>query len=234
MKSLRQVLGTLTLIIDTRANSHRFCANPDVVLYVGNPAMAFHVEIDVVCDISPVLNAAFTGGYRETVEKTMNFPEENVDDFYRFINWTYIGRYQLSGFEADGTAPDRIMELAKLYTLADRYDVVRLKHNIIDRIYEIGQCSPPDYAPPHDVIRYVYENSTRLSCFRKLMVAWYHKVRDREHSASDLQLIKEIRELPTEMDIEARSRGLINPFLRDRRVFYEDVQRSWNPNPYLA
>lgn len=188
---------------------------------------AFHVELDVLCDISLVLRAAFTGGYKESQEKSMRLPEEDVTDFERFMQWTYLGRYQLSGFEAHGTADQRIMELARLYTVADRFDVIKLKHHIIDRVYEIGQVGGTDSAPPHEVIRYMYENSTRLSFFRKLMAAWYLNTRRISSmlSSRNLMLENEIPDLQADVAREAGTRGVMNPFLRDRRVFYEDVFR---------
>lgn len=209
-------------------SSVRFCTNPDVVLYVGEPATAFHVEMEAICEVSPVLKAAFTGNFRESQEKKMNLPEEDIVNFGRFIQWTYTGSYPLAAFEADGTAEDRIMELAELYVLADRYDVATLKHHIIDRMYEIGQCSDPIAGPPHSIIRYVYDNSTRLSGFRKLLAAWYLNTRRLEFKFSDRGrlLEAEIPELQTEVALEAGVRGTDNPFLRDRRVFYEPNRMS--------
>lgn len=226
MNAVRQVPGVLTLTIDAKANQHRFCAHPDVVLYVGEPAMAFHVELDVICEVSPVLKAAFTGGFRESQDLIMRFPEEDVFDFDRFLRWTYLGSYPLSGFQTDGTAEERLMELAKLYVLADRYDVVKLKHHIIDRVYEIGQCTDVCTGPSYRVIRYVYANSTRLSLFRKLLVAWYLKARIYGSSFSNREevLENEIPELQAEVSLESRTRGAVDPFTRDRRVFYEDVR----------
>lgn len=226
MNVVRQVPGILALLIHAKANQHSFCENPDVVLYVGEPPMAFHVELDVICDASPVLKAAFTGGFRESQDKTMRFPEEDVFEFDRFLRWTYLGSYPLSGFQTDGTAEERLMELARLYVLADRYDVVKLKHNIIDRVYEIGQCTDICTGPSYRVIRYVYANSTRLSFFRKLLVAWYLKARVYGSSFSNREevLENEIPELQAEVFHESRTRGAVNPFARDRRVFYEDLR----------
>lgn len=223
MHSFTQVPSILICIMDAQANEHRFCTNPDVVLYVGQPATAFHVEMEAICEVSPVLNAAFTGDFRESHEKKMNLPEENIVNFGRFLQWTYTDKYHLSAFEADGTAENRIMDLAKLYVLADQYDVAKLKHDIIDRMYEIGQCSDPNSGPPHSVIRYVYDNSTRLSGFRKLLVAWYLKTRRMDFIFSDRGrlLEAEIPELQAEVALEASVRGPEFPFLRDRRVFYE-------------
>lgn len=213
-------------MMDARANQLRFCANPDVVLYVGQPAVAFYVEMDVICDVSPVLKAAFTGGFKESIEKTMRLPEENPIEFHRFMKWTYLDTYYLSPFQSDGTAEDRIMELARLYVLADQFDVVKLKHNIIDRMYEIGQCSSGTYSPPHNVIRYVYDNSTRLSFFRKLLVAWYLKTRRLGLIFGNREIVleNELPDLAADVALEARTRGVMNPFERDRRVFYEDVR----------
>lgn len=199
-----------------------------MVLYVGTPAVAFHVEMDVLCDVSPVLKAAFTGGFKESQDKTMKLPEEDMIGFDRFLRWVYLGRYPLTNIEADGTAEVRIMELARLYVLADRFDVVPLKHHVIDEMYEIGRISSDQTGPPHHVIRYVYKNSTRLSLFRKLLVAWYLlKRRNHHHGYSHssrmmVALENEIPELRAELALEARTRGPINPFLRDRDVFYEE------------
>ncbi|MCJ1464038.1 hypothetical protein MMC07_002648 [Pseudocyphellaria aurata] len=201
-----------------------FCDNPDVVLYVGTPAVAFHVEMKVLCNVSPVLKAAFTGGYKESQNKTMDLPEEEMIGFDRFLRWAYLGSYPLAHVEADNTAEVRIMELARLYVLADRFDVVLLKHDIIDRMFEIGNRSSEETGPSHQVIRYVFNNSTRLSLFRKLLVAWHLKRRNYgySHDSRMVALENEIPELRAEMALEARYRGPINPFARNRSVFYEE------------
>lgn len=219
-------------MMNAKANQLRFCANPDVVFYVGQPAVAFYLELDVMCDVSPVLKAALTGGFKESVEKTMRFPEENPIEFHRFLKWTYLDTYFLSPFQSDGTAEVRMMELARLYVLADRLDVVKLKHNIIDRMYEIGQCSSSSYGPPHRVIRYIYANSTRTCSFRKLLVAWYFKTRRLAlvFGNRELDLENELPDLVADIELEASTRGVMNPFLCDRRVFYEGSPVPLSPN----
>ncbi|MCJ1267625.1 hypothetical protein MMC22_007511 [Lobaria immixta] len=226
MEPVRQVSSILKLVIGAKANQHSFCTNPDAILYVGEPVTAFHVEMDVVCDASPVLKAAFTGGFKESKDKTMSFPEEDAINFGRFLEWTYGGWYHLSMIEPDGTAEDRIMELAKLYVLADRYDVVKLKHNIIDRMFDFGWGCSPTYGPPFRVIRYVYENCTHLSFFRKLVASWYLRTRpyDSPFLNRELVLEDEIPDLVADIRAEFRLRGDTDPFSRDRIFFYEPLQ----------
>lgn len=210
-------------MIYPKANQPSFSSDADVVLYIGQPPTDYHVEMDVICDVSPVFKAAFTGGFRETVEKTMKLPEEDLTDFGRFMQWAHEDIYPLAEFKMDGSADERVTELARLYVVADKYDVVKLKHNIIDRMFEIGQCFSPTYGPPHNIIRYVYHNTPRSSHFRRLMAVWYLGTRTSRmiSTPAEDELERELPELKLEIARELQWVGETNPFLWDRRAFYE-------------
>ena len=70
------------------------------------------------------------------------------------------------------TSEECYWQLARLYTLADKFDVRLLKESIIDELFAIG--SKPELWPPQpDVVTYIYENTTEQSPLRELMVGWY-------------------------------------------------------------
>ncbi len=94
-----------------------------------------------------------------------------MDTFERFIQWIYSGLYNISEFETQAGADERYLQLAQLYTLADKLRVRRLKNDIIDKVFEIkAKANRPPQIP---TLSYVYGNSMEKSSFRKLMVAWY-------------------------------------------------------------
>ncbi len=137
-----------------------------VSLYVGDEEAVFNVHIDLLCGISTFFKAAFSSEFLEAAERSMSLEDDDVATFERFVSWLYTRRYELSAIGKD----ERYMELAKLYVLADKYNVSRLKKEIIDQLFEIHEAS--DCPPSLDVVTYVYENYTANSSFRKLLVRW--------------------------------------------------------------
>ncbi|EEP81268.1 conserved hypothetical protein [Uncinocarpus reesii 1704] len=114
--------------------------------------------------------AALTRDFKEAAENAVSLPEDDPDTFERFLQWLYSGRYILSGIGSDEEVDERYLQLAQLYTLADKLEVPPLKHEIIDELFMMKRN--PDKPPQTEVIAYVYENTGERSPLRKLMVAW--------------------------------------------------------------
>lgn len=102
----------------------------------------------------------------------MPLPEDDQGSVERMIQWLYTGKYELTVPVSAGTSAECYMQLAKLNTLADKYDIYLLKNHIVDELFDLIK-PPRNIQPPQiPVIAYVYENTTEESSFRKLLVAW--------------------------------------------------------------
>ena len=88
------------------------------------------------------------------------------------IQWLYSKQYELAKWSEDikTTAFARYWQLAKLNTLADKYNIIGLSNNIIDQLYILHSKNVP---PQLDVTTYIYDNTTENSSFRKLLIAWF-------------------------------------------------------------
>ncbi len=100
----------------------------------------------------------------------MLLPEESADVVERFVQWLYSKGYELSEYATARGADTRYRQLAELYVFADKYDVINLKHNVIDQFFETRGSYMR--VPSLSVVTYAYDNSTKMSSFRKLLVAW--------------------------------------------------------------
>ena len=103
----------------------------------------------------------------------MSLPEDDKDSVERMIQWLYTRKFELTFPVSSETSGECYMQLAKLNTLADKYDIYLLKNQIVDELF--GLTKPPGNSHPPDIsiIKYVYDNTTEGSSFRKLLVAWY-------------------------------------------------------------
>ncbi len=202
----------------------RFRDVATVSLYVGQEKAAFQVHMNLLCTISTFFKAAFSSEFSEAAERSMHLEEDDVNIFERFVAWLYTKRYDLSCMGKD----QRYMELAKLYVLADKYDVSRLKNGIIDQLFELHEasCRPPS----HHVVTYVYNNSTMKSSFRKLLVGWaaWHIDFGWFSKESTPECLLEVPEYAADLAIALGKRlhrpALQSPFTKGRSFYYEDVK----------
>lgn len=149
--------------------THRFCEVPTVTIFVGKDRKPFYVHQEQLCEVSSFFKAAFTSGFREASEQTMELVEEDEDTFDRFIQWLYSQQYEMPGEKAEGGG--EFMEPLKLFVLGEKYDVSKLKDLLMTRLFARGKLtgSPPQLAG----IAYVYENTPTNSKVRKLLADWY-------------------------------------------------------------
>lgn len=145
---------------------YRLGGVPTVTLLVGEEKLPFYVHLDLICNESSVFKAAFSGEFIEASKKSMDLPDHDIESVERMIQWLYTKNYELAKWSSESiktTASKRFWQLAKLNTLADKY-------NIIDQLYVLHSKHVPPQLP---VAIYVYENTTENSSFRKLLTAWF-------------------------------------------------------------
>ena len=102
----------------------------------------------------------------------MDIRDTDAETVNRLLQWLYCREFQVP----DGNTLDDYeafyLSLARLSTLADKYDISALADDIHDKIldsYSNGSRKPPQQS----VVVYTYANSSSLSIFRKFLVAWY-------------------------------------------------------------
>jgi len=155
------------------SNAVRFRAVPTVTLRVGNAKVPFQVHLGILCDASPVFNAAFHGGFSEGLKRSMNLPEDDPEAFELLVQWLYLKTYNIPQFVGKPHDDDQIgfMHLARLYVAADKYGIIGLMKDVMDRWckarWEHAQV------PFTKVLDYVYENTTSKSKLRETIVAHY-------------------------------------------------------------
>ena len=152
--------------------STRFQNSSIVTLDVGPNKITFHVHQELLFKSSPVFKAAFSGNCRESDEHRMALPEDDPETVERFMQWLYFNSLGLTKGVCSDTWDKRYWQLARLNTLADKFDVRLLKNAIIDELFAL-RMTPGVRSPQPPVVGYIYENTTETSSLRKLIVVWY-------------------------------------------------------------
>ena len=104
----------------------------------------------------------------------MDLPEDDPESFERLVQWLYCKTYDIS--PAGGTPCDNdqivFMDLARLYVAADKYGIVGLKNDVVDRWYK-NQDERNQLPRINRAVDYVYENTAPSSKLREMIVACY-------------------------------------------------------------
>lgn len=157
-------------IVDKDVVHSRLRDVPVLTLRVGPGKISYHVHQDLLFNTSNVFKTAFSGKFLESSDRSMDLPDDDVESFERMAHWLYTKDLGLPKPVTKETASQWYWQLAKLNTLADKYEMTTLGNIIVDELFELH--GKDNFPPQMDVITYVYENTTEKSSFRKLMVAW--------------------------------------------------------------
>lgn len=138
-----------------------------VKLIVGASKNVFNIHEDVLFNASPVLRAAFDSDFKEGTERTMELPDEDLDLFDHFVSWLYSGNFDHKMF--DVSAPDteqrfqeHLMTAARLFVLADKYDIGSLRVSTCDGLFDLSKYTRQKGAglvPLSGVVEYIYANT---------------------------------------------------------------------------
>ena len=158
----------------------------------------------------------------------MPLPDDDKDSIGRMISWLYTKKFELTVPVSDETSEECYMQLAKLNTLADKYDIYLLKNQIVDELFGLEKGPNKTRPPQIPIVKYVYNNTTTGSAFRKLMVAW-HAFRidftwyDKETTRNVLAVIPQEYVIDLVMELGARQAhpDRSSPFELPASVFYE-------------
>ncbi len=207
-----------------------FQNNPIVTLHVGPDRNTFHVHQEILFKSSPVFKAAFSGACRESSEHRMALPEDDPETVERLMQWMYFKSLGLTKAVCPKTSDERYWQLAKLNTLADKFDVGLLKNSIIDELFALKMT--PNVTPPQPpVIAYIYENTTETSFLRKLIVGWYawHIEYDWFTFSGTPAVLENTpmfaADLAIAMSQRVQNPSLKSPFCSEPSSYYEDHPR---------
>ena len=149
----------------------RFHGEPVVTLYVGNDRELFYIHRHLLCNASPVFKAAFAGKFKESSELSMDLPDEDVGSVNRLVQWLYTKCYEVDDYGSQEHCDARSWQLARLNALADKYDIVTLRNDVVDKFFAI--FSDAKTSPSLQLVEYVYTNSSRRCALRDLLAAAY-------------------------------------------------------------
>lgn len=214
---------------------HRLGGVPTVRLIVGEENMPFYVHLDVICNESSVFKAAFL----EHLEKLLIW--HYLWTFQTMTSsplseWSMCELAKWSCKDVKTTANRRYWQLAKLNTLADKYNIIGLSNDIIDQLYilRFEGCSPKP-----DVVNYVYDNMTENSSFRKLPIACY--VWDIDTKCYQNAIVRKwllgVSEMAIDLaiafGINASDPTQRNPFECDKSTYYHQPKEDLNEGRIL-
>lgn len=104
-------------------------------LKVGSTQQVFIVHQQILAK-SPVLARMTTSGFSESITREINLPEDDEDIFGRVVEFLYDNEreaFNFSPLDELGSAE----KLAKMYLLADKYDLIDLQKSITAEIKKI-------------------------------------------------------------------------------------------------
>lgn len=157
--------------------TYRFYEIPMATILVGKNKKPFYIHLDLLCDASSVFKAAFSEGFKEGSEKVVQLPDGNESTFELFVEWLYYRRYEMlpevkrDDADDEGDNEERYLQIFRLFMLADKCRVFKLKNLIIETLFaEAGVCY---WTPSNCSISYAYEHTTQDSGLRKLLADWF-------------------------------------------------------------
>lgn len=140
-----------------------------VTIIIGpeNSQETFIVHKDLICHYSPFFSTAFNSTFTEGLTKTMTLPDVDLNNFGLFVHWLYTQKIDLNTQNSDAVLP-----LAQLWTLAERFQAIKLQNSIMDHLRILVE-----FAEKHnlkDFLHYAYESKEtnplkRLAAYR---MAW--------------------------------------------------------------
>ena len=108
------------------------------------------------------------GPFKEGEEQSASLEEDEVPVFKVYQTWlnTHELRYN---FDSD----DWWLHLSKLWIFADKIQASNFKNLIIDSFFNVFIANPGLTFATADTVSYVYDNTTSVSCLRRLFIRFY-------------------------------------------------------------
>lgn len=151
-------------------------------IIVGTSKEPFHVHESVLFTSSQFFKAAISGSWKESQEHTIELPEDDPKAFAIYSHWLYFA--EIPGLlqaakkgESAKQSAQEYYDLVSAYVLGDKLLDAEFQNAVIDAI--LDTCSTADsqdgkvYFPDADAVNHAYNNTTKSSKIRKMLVALY-------------------------------------------------------------
>jgi hypothetical protein len=144
----------------------------------GSEEQIFSVHEGIIRASSSFFDKAVAGEWKESVQRTINLPDDEPKILKLYIHWLYYGTLPVFCDEPGLLGNSEYLDLVKAYVLADKLLDTRFQDTAIDAIIEKSCSNAKDGArwyPVGEVIEYAYRNTTESAPVRELLVDMYAK-----------------------------------------------------------
>lgn len=135
---------------------------------VGPLKHLYQVHLGLLVKASKFFDAAFRvdnsgTGFKEAIEKAMQFPEDSSETFRYFTHWLYTGRYPSLSTASPEDQDRTFKRLVRLHVFSDKYGIEKLGLDICGAIIATLLVPDPDGR---------YENTKGIPRIRTAVWAW--------------------------------------------------------------
>ncbi|KAF8537096.1 hypothetical protein BDD12DRAFT_848293 [Trichophaea hybrida] len=138
--------------------------SPTIRVIVGPEETVYHIHQDILKTRSPYFARLLSFGGTEVIENTITLLDPIQPDAFRaFIEFIYIGNYQLPKRSGDKHRSEVCLLVAQIYVLADMMCMDDLKVAAVNSMEDLLIEGRVHNSPFTKVVEYVYENTTDMS-----------------------------------------------------------------------
>jgi hypothetical protein len=148
---------------------------PVVKVIVENGKVAFNIHEKILRDSSEFFDKALSGTWKEATERTVEMPLDEAEIFEMYAQWLYTSTLPDVLKDTSDDGPD-YLPFAKAWVFGDKVLDSRFRNTIIDAIME-NELERDEivergwyWTPGDPVIPYIYNNTTRESPLRRLLL----------------------------------------------------------------
>jgi len=129
----------------------------------------FLVHESHLFNLSPVFKAAFEKQWKESSERSMTLPDDDVDIVEAFVDFLYKERFEHAVCN-NKTSTDGVVNLAtRLYIFADKYSIIKMQNSICQTIIALATRKS---SPPCSAITHLYSNAPETNGLYRLFIDW--------------------------------------------------------------
>ncbi|KAL3299402.1 hypothetical protein RB213_000475 [Colletotrichum asianum] len=179
--------------------SHRILKSRNITFIIGPEKEQFTAHESSIAGLSETLRVLVTGSMKEAIEAKVIWEDVEPAVFVSLMEFAYTGSFSMANLNVD-MIPYNVkayMMTAKLYVLADKYDIAALKRLCLFMfIYSLAYISGNDMTMDILVatMRYVYENTIQKDQLRKLLLRFL--ITDMQWVLSDKGMRKMLSDIP--------------------------------------
>lgn len=149
-----------------------------VTLLVGVKNEKFTIHKSVLCAQSKFFEAACKNEWMDSNDRSLKLPEDESDCIRAMITWMYHPFIRIpKGLCGKEKEMARVAFLARLWVVADKFNILRLRNDSLDGIIHyldnyvrgtVGKTAMDFFH--HEVLSFVYQNTYESAPIRKVLV----------------------------------------------------------------